>query len=353
MSDPGDMARGSGRAAGPDALRILAFVGVVTLHVHWIAERDGIVAAFGGRTALGFMLDELSRVAVPCFFILTGYFWRDDGVSPLATMGRALRRVGPAFLLWIAIYAAAAAMGWPGAVAGLGAPQFGWLLSGGPAVHLWFLPALVIGTGIARALLAISLRAAIGASLALFVLGTLLGAYSPLIFHGVFETTLFRNGVFFAPVFLVAGVLLRRGWLARLDARWLVAAAITFGVAHVAEGFVTGRFPLGHDYSLATLGYAVATAALFIRWRASNRVVSTLGEAVFTGYLVHLMVLELLASTGLAEVPFALIPSTVVFSFGIALSIKAMLRYARPVLYRRQGPIDAAAARRATLTYET
>jgi surface polysaccharide O-acyltransferase-like enzyme len=70
------------RNASLDALRVLCLTGIVTLH----AAGGG----FSDNKALAFVLDELSRFAVPVFFLLSAYFWKAE---ELASPWQLTRRV--------------------------------------------------------------------------------------------------------------------------------------------------------------------------------------------------------------------------------------------------------------------
>ncbi len=304
------------RNASLDALRVLSLTGIITLHVAG--------GGFNDNKALAFVLDELSRFAVPAFFILSAWFWKPvELASPLRLTLRVAGRVLPAFLLWTAVFVLLeqvdhldrAAIDYsPGGLLLL-------LWTGGPAFHLWFLPALVVSTalvGLAGRYL--GWRWTLALSLLLFVGGTLVGAYSrPLFGHG-FPFWMDRNGLFFGPVFLTLGVLLRRHRddLAPLPLWGITGAALGFGLMQVAEGFlVVGRYPMGHDYSLATLGYAAAVVLLFTRLELRAPIWSTLGKATFTAYLVHPLILSWLVMT-LHVKPSGLV---IVFCVAITLAI--------------------------------
>ena len=80
------------RNASLDALRVLSLAGIITLHVAG--------GGFNDNKALAFVLDELSRFAVPAFFILSAYFWKpEERAAPLKLTLRVASRVLPAFLL--------------------------------------------------------------------------------------------------------------------------------------------------------------------------------------------------------------------------------------------------------------
>jgi len=304
------------RNASLDALRVLSLAGIITLHVAG--------GGFNDNKPLGFVLDELSRFAVPAFFILSAYFWKPEELAaPWRLTLRVASRVLPAFLIWTAVFVLLRQVQYPDRSAIDYSPGGLMLLlwTGGPAFHLWFLPALVLATAmVGFAGRAIGWRLTLTLSLLLFVGGTLVGAYArPLFGHG-FPFWMDRNGLFFGPVFLTIGVLMRRhrDRVATVPFWAVVAAVLGFGVLQVAEGFiVVGRYPMGHDYSLATLGYAVAVVLLFTRLELHGRVWSSLGRATFAAYLMHPLVLNWLGanlhggSSGLV----------IVLCFAITLSI--------------------------------
>lgn len=198
-----------------------------------------------------------------------------------------------------------------------------------PPFQLWFLPALVVAT----ALVALGGRYlgwgwTLALSLMLFVGGTIVGAYArPLFGHG-FPFWMDRNGLFFGPVFLTAGVLLRRHRddLAALPTWGIAAAVLAFALAQIGEGyFVVGRYPMGHDYSLSTLGYVLAVVLLFTRLDLRAPIFSTLGKATFTAYLVHPLILNWLVMTMQVK-PSGLV---IVLCVSIALAIGVAWQAAR------------------------
>ncbi len=320
----------SSRNASLDALRVLSLFGIVTLHVAG--------GGFADNKPLGFVVDELSRFAVPVFFLMSAYFWKDaDLVAPLRLAGKVARRVMPAFAVILALTIALRLF--EGGRPGFELTPDGLLLllwSGGPAFHLWFLPALVLGSAVVATLVKLTgLRWTIAITLVLYLIGTLIGAYSkPLFGHG-YPFWMDRNGLFFAPIFLVAGIVLRRrhAVLAGLPIPAIIAALVTFAALHLAEGyFVVGRYSLGHDYSLSTLGYALAVAILFMRIELHSPIWSTLGQATFGAYLIHLLVLKGLASNlGLGRHSWLMIA----LGFSISLGLAVAWRAGRSILARR------------------
>ncbi|MBN9316346.1 MAG: acyltransferase [Devosia sp.] len=282
----------AGRNASLDALRVLSLLGIITLHV--------AAGGFHDNRLLGFVLDELSRFAVPVFFILSAWFWKPEELAaPGRLVLRVLRRVGVPFVAWVAVMVAWQAVTVPSHALDLSPVGLAFLLwTGGPAFHLWFLPALIVGTVIvAFSGRWFGWRMTAVLSVALFLLGTIVGSYGPILLQRVSPFWMDRNGIFFAPVFLVAGVLLRRhgGWVSGLPVPTLIAAVVLFALGQLGEGYlVVPRYPMGHDFSLSTLGYGISVVLLFMRLDLRWPVWSALGRATFTAYLAHVLVIGIL-----------------------------------------------------------
>ncbi len=313
------------RNASLDALRVLCLTGIITLH----AAGGG----FSDNKALAFVVDELSRFAVPVFFLLSAYFWKaEELASPLQLTRRVAVRVLPAFALWTLVFVLLS--GKPPNMSPTGLLLLVW--TGGPAFHLWFLPALVLATAMVGAgFKYLGWRWTLGLSLTLFIAGTLVGAYSRPIFGHGFPFWMDRNGLFFGPVFLTLGVLARRysATLATLPLWPVTLAVIGFGILQIAEGFlIVGRYPMGHDYSLATLGYALAVFLLFARLDIRAPIWSTLGQATFTAYLVHPLILNTLVMT------WKVSPTLLVIALCVLISLAAGLIWqtARSTVIRRR-----------------
>ena len=223
---------------------------VVLLHALPTAMEDGLAIGQFPYIAM------TARFAVPFFFITAGYFQRIDGVAPAAIVWRALRRLLPIYLIWIAVYWFVCRI--------VPLPDMEWngnwrsLLQGGPLFHLWFLPALGFGlalVGIARVKLGLRTTTALAIGLALIGLG-LTSYQAPLFGHEALEP---RRGIFFAPAFVVIGA-----WLSQSRAEVSVGRATAIALAGVATiigeemalrqimGWPSVR---SHDISLGTFFY--------------------------------------------------------------------------------------------------
>jgi surface polysaccharide O-acyltransferase-like enzyme len=113
-------------------------------------------------------------VAVPFFFIASGYFMRVPAVWTPRIVTRPLVRLLPIYVAWFLIYAGIDAL-FHGPGTG---PTVRGLLTGGTAFHLWFIPVLgmtlaAVPTGLVLA----GGRTTVAAAVVLAALGLILGAY--------------------------------------------------------------------------------------------------------------------------------------------------------------------------------
>lgn len=308
---------------GIEALRILALLGVVFIHANTLG-------LFGTAVSAGFVLDEMSRFAVPCFFLISGFLWRPERIADVFGASISiLKKIGLFFVFWTVFYLVAEFSGlYPVA---FGANQLAYLaipFTGGPGYHLWFLPALIIGSAISWALLRIfGLRKAIWISSVLYAFGVLIGAYGPL-FGVKLPTFVYRNGIFEAPLLLLCGYLMQSA-RTYVDRGYFLLAAIVGLTTHLVEGVATGRFPVGHEYSFGTLPFAIGLFGLFRTWSIP---VGKWGSDVLGAYLVHVFILKILDSNMSAT---GVVPA-VGTAFGVALislAISRLLKWPAPTRF--------------------
>ncbi|MCI8329720.1 MAG: serine racemase VanT catalytic subunit [Oscillibacter sp.] len=210
-----------------DRFRLLAAALVVCIHT-------GPLASWS--PAADFWLCRvLARIAVPFFFLCSGYFlarsgWRDTG--------RFLKKT-------LLLYAAAVALYLPLNLYGGGYGPLEWgrrLVTEGTLYHLWYFPAVITGVLVSRGLARLGTRRALALAGALYLLGLGGDSYYGLVrrlpgagafYDGVFRVfSQSRNGLFFAPLFLLLGAAGLR-WSRRTSA---LGAGVSLA-AMSAEGF--------------------------------------------------------------------------------------------------------------------
>lgn len=164
------------------------------------------------ETADFILTRAVARVAVPFFFMVTGFFV----LGRPEKLRRFLKRTALLYLACILLYLPLNL--YSGALSGLtpvGALRE--LLFEGTFYHLWYFPAVLLGAAIASLLM--RTRAGLGIAAALYVLGLLGDSYWGLIsgvpwLSDVYEVIFglagyTRSGLFFAPLFLLLGARLR------------------------------------------------------------------------------------------------------------------------------------------------
>jgi len=299
--------RVSARNETLDSLKLVAIFFVVVIHTFplYAMEDQQLVA-------VGLLINQISRFAVPSFFVVSGYLFAThfNFNAPGERLFRTVKRVMFLYVFWCLFYLL------PYNVVlipegGLKAPWdfsrwhfYMWTASwenflfGGSKVHLWFLPALACAATISTPFI---VRRKTGylvvIGLALFVLALLAAPYkaTPVGIDFGFYT---RNGPFLATVFFACGAWLalhpgdvrgrlRIGWVLTLAGLVWHLAELFWLKAHYESYFI-------YDFNSGTLAYGVGVAMLGIygakplqwRWLRQN------GQYSLGIYLLHLFVLE-------------------------------------------------------------
>lgn len=177
-----------------DRFRLVAAVLVITIHTSPL---------WSVNETCDFLLTRIfARVAVPFFFAMTGYF----------TDFKSAARIGKLAVKTLAMYAAAIVIYLP---FGTYSATLRMLLFDGAFYHLWYFPACVTGALIVFALRKLPAVPAFAIAGALYVIGAFGDSYYGLttglppvramydFFSGIFSYT--RNGLFFAPLFMLIG----------------------------------------------------------------------------------------------------------------------------------------------------
>ena len=190
------------RGPALDAFRLIAAVLVVAIHTSPLASVSPLADFWLTRV--------LARLGVPFFLVTTGYFLARRGWCGLR--GFWLRTLG--------VYLAAAVLYLPlNFYAGLSPAA--WLRGfvwEGTFYHLWYFPALLWGVLLARGLAKLGTRPGLAVAAVLYLIGLGGDSYFGLadripalhnFYTAVFSLTEYtRNGLFYAPVFLLLGAAL-------------------------------------------------------------------------------------------------------------------------------------------------
>lgn len=200
-----------------DDFRWIAAALVVAIHTSPLESLN--------ETADFLLTRVLARVAVPFFFMVTGYFVLAEEKSRRENIIKTLKRTGKLYLVLTLLYLPVQCYKvlpviQAGAVSAgkLAAAAVRAVLFDGTYYHLWYFPALMLGLCLAGVLLRDGGRRALIRAGGLYVLGMLGDSYYglteriPLLkrfFDELFHVSSYtRNGLFYAPLFLIMGALM-------------------------------------------------------------------------------------------------------------------------------------------------
>jgi surface polysaccharide O-acyltransferase-like enzyme len=295
------------RIHSADAIRLIAIFAVILVHTEPFTSTSMLGTTFD----LGLIVNQLARFAVPCFFVLSGYFWAkkiDGSASVLAPSCQVARRIFVILLVWSIFYLLPTNI--------YDALQHGllttvqnnvariWMvpvtaIMEGTKTHLWFLIALLWCLAISAVMLANNMQnGLIALALVLFGTGLLGNAYAdtPIGLHITFN---FRNGPFFGLIFFVTGYLLQRrgpreSWLGYGLA--LAAMGSCLQLIEVRTLNALWGSLMNQDFTIGTYfsGVGVALIALSGTRLLSAQVFSRIGPLVLGIYAVHVAFVDLL-----------------------------------------------------------
>lgn len=226
----------------------------------------------------------IARLAVPFFFITSGWLffrkinpekgWKDP--DNLHSLQHYWGRIMKIYLIWSAIYLPLLLISWI---------QGGFhidtlirlardVIFNGTYYHLWFLPALLLGVPIVYMMYTnFQKNKVLWLSLGLYLVGMVLNVYGTVlsdvpvlssiisVYHATFATS--RNGLFFAPVYLVLGIY-AQGFLSRDYKKQAALAFSLSGLLYCLEAFILRQTGIMHDLTSMYLMLVPTVFFLFI-----------------------------------------------------------------------------------------
>lgn len=205
----------------------------------------------------------IARTAVPFFFMVTGFFVLPKTLADTQRGVRYLKRIGLIYLASMALYVPVNI--YAGHFQGVGFTGIlKMILTDGTFYHLWYLPALLLGFCLVWAgLKYLPLRAVLPVSILLYLAGLpgdsyygflKEGSVLQAIYNGIFHISSYtRNGLFYAPVFLVLGYVIALQYKGSASPDSSGAAA-----PRRPHSFLSGR----PSFSLALSGFGITAALL-------------------------------------------------------------------------------------------
>lgn len=306
------------RLAAVDSMRVLAILAVIAIHVAPFTH-GAPPARIGLTWNLPTIVNQLARFAVPCFFVLSGFFWAQRTADPdrrWPVTRQMLQRLGFLFLGWSLIYTLPWDSGrllrdWPASYGDILARNLRWIsthkllvLLQGTETHLWFLVALAFAASISALWLRWgSWRSLMLLGLVLFALAMLMRPYVKLPF-GIPVRFNPRNGPAFALLPFTLGIAL--AWrvpspvlFPRQWQRWgigLFMAGMILSAAELTWLRVSYGRSLAQDAVFSTMLCGLGVACLALSnpaWLARSRL-ARLGPLVLGIYAVHPLVIDVL-----------------------------------------------------------
>ncbi|OAN18780.1 fucose 4-O-acetylase [Photobacterium jeanii] len=288
------------------------------------------------------LLNQLSRFAVPLFFLIAGYLIAPKLLAtPFPTVKRYSQTLLKVWLAWSLIYLIAPFNLKVLSENGYLAERMGYwqyllqqplnsVFEGG-MVHLWYIPGLVCAVTVIAGFIHLKQTQWLLPSLiALYLYGLMAGSYQP-----IFELSapiFTRNGPFFSGLMVAIGFYIQhQEW--RLSPLIAGCLAVTGMGMHLGEAFMLTHYDVPfntHDFLLGTPLWAVGIFMLLLAFPqfGAKSSVTSYSKDVLGVYLVHMLIviylfnLSLLLNWQGSWVGLSAVPVTFIISMGITKLIE-------------------------------
>ncbi len=312
--------------AGIDYFRLIASFMVIAIHTSpfGILSKD-----------VDYMITYcLGRIAVPFFLMVTGYFVLAPYVASDFCKECSIRKYVKKNLL---LYLTATICYLPITLYSGNMPHtimewIKWLVFDGTFYHLWYFPAVIIGCILLMILVRKSIKLAVYFSIIAYVIGLFGDSYYGVVknipvlrtlYKGIFYISSYtRNGIFFAPIFLLLGMLLTLPE-ARCQKAVCKRGLMFFLVLMFLEGFITYHFNIQKHNSMYVFLIPVMYFLFQLLLMISGKAPTWIRNSSMLIYIIHPAVIVLLR--GIAKMIYLtnlLIDNTIVqYFFVCALSM--------------------------------
>lgn len=300
----------------------------------------------------------IARIAVPFFFMVSGYYVLSNCKSHKGKVLRFLKKTGILYLAATLLYVPVNI--YAGAYENI---SFGQvcrdLLFDGTFYHLWYLPGVMLGMVLCLFLVrTLGEKGAFIISVILYVLGLLGDSYYGLtkmlpllkkIYDGLFEISSYtRNGIFFAPVFLMLGCLAAQTNTRKKEDRQFrtgMEAVISF-LFMAAEGLLLHKYGWQrHDSMyifLIPLMYFLYLWIINLSRMADNRKIfiknagagsKNPGNAAMLIYIIHPFVLVILRGVSKPLGLYELLVENTLICYGAVCLFSALAAWILLIVY--------------------
>lgn len=308
--------------AGIDIFRLIAAFLVIAIHTSPL---------IGFSSTGDFILTRITaRIAVPFFFMTTGFFLISQHTRNTQKLSSFIRKTAVIYMAAIAVYLPINLYNGYFKADNLSAKLLKDIVFDGTFYHLWYLPASMLGASLAWYLVTKKgYKTALTAGTILYVIGLLGDSYYGIIaelpaFHGFYEfvfqfTDYTRNGLFFAPIFFVLG-----GFLADFRPKLSAEKSITgFAVSFLlmlTEGLLLHHYDLQRHDSM----YVFLPICMFFLFCAILHVqgkrIKVLGQLSLWIYLMHpMMIIVVRFAAKVLHLRPLLVENSLVHFFAVSL----------------------------------
>lgn len=284
----------SGRNQSVDALKGAGVIGVVLLHIPSSPSTDAVAWQ---------LFDILSRFAVPCFFMISGYFFRkswEKQVNKIKILTNSTGRIIPAFAFWALIYEIIPPLigggnQWTRLQQIFRFPH-SFLLTGN-VYHLWFLSSLlqaIILLWIALRMNRMSAGLVLGALL--FVVCLYGGTYSMTPLGHPIANDL-KSGPLMSTLFVFLGAHLAQGQFIVRKHQALALAVSGFIMCLAEAWFLTINYQIkfqGQSVMIGIIPLSLGLMNLALHDCFSTKFLPFLGRYSLGLYVVHPWIIEIL-----------------------------------------------------------
>ncbi|PWI34972.1 fucose 4-O-acetylase [Vibrio albus] len=290
----------SQKIASMELGRIISMFVIILLHNQVLTQAPII----DGTPWLGYIINQMTRFAVPFFFILSGYLIQPKlAADPLKTLKNYSLPLLKLWIVWSLIsllmpfnWEVLMTQGYMAERSG----YWGWLWQNpvnsfmeGGLVHLWFLPGLICAVAIIALFVRFNLTVWLPVvALSLYIYGLMGGSYGTL--TEVWTPFFTRNGPFFSTLMVWLGFELRRKEIC-FSFGTAVGVALLGVLLHFAEAtWLFGHdvvFNI-HDFLAGTTLWGVGVFMMLLQkphW-GDHPVIYKLGAMILGIYVAHLPV---------------------------------------------------------------
>ncbi len=257
-----------------DYFRIILSILVITIHAQPL---------FSERSLTGWLISNgIARIAVPCFFIMSGYFIHSK-LNNKKDLKRYLLRILVIYILWSLIYL----LTYYHTIETRSLITFAFM----GYYRLWFLPALFIGI-----LLLVGIRKVVKedkmilvSGIILFFIGTIMESYFKLPYRT------YCNGIFFGYPFVALGyVIQKRNWKDNYNTILLYSLLVISFVLLIIQSYIGYIQEIYYNMSIALYIFCPMLFTLILRGSKELPSKGYIHKVASNIYYIHIFVLTMI-----------------------------------------------------------